>query len=211
VSRQQIILSVFLITQAVGIYFLPKTEIAINTTPLELLPTQVDSWQMVAEYPMEPEIQAQLQTDDSINRIYSGPGGNVNLFIAYFLTQRTGKKPHSPKNCFPGQGWEPIRSDIVTIPLTDNRAIEVNHYVLQKGSQKSIVFYWYQSNERVIASELDARIYTVLDSIKKRRSDTALVRVMVNLPQSGNERDAYRVLTDFVHSMFPKIKDHLPA
>jgi EpsI family protein len=211
VFRHQIILSVFLITQAVGIFLLPKTDAPIQTVPLELLPTQVDNWQMTAEFPMDPEIQAQLQADDSLNRMYAGPNGSVNLFIAYFLTQRTGKKPHSPKNCFPGQGWEPIRSDIVTIPLANNRAIEVNHYLLQKGPLKSMVFYWYQSNERVIASEYDARLYTVLDSIQKRRSDTALVRVMINLPPSGDERDAYRVLTQFVHSMFPKIKAQLPA
>jgi EpsI family protein len=166
---------------------------------------------MTAEYPLDPEVQSVLKADDTINRAYSGPAGDVNFFVAYFTTQRTGKTPHSPKHCLPGTGWEPVRSGAAEIPLSDGRpAIHVNHYVLMKGQQKNVVLYWYQSNDRVIASEYQAKIYTVVDSIRKRRSDTALVRVVVNVSPSENEQSALRLATGFVQAMFPILKAHLP-
>jgi EpsI family protein len=212
VRRHQIILSLVLITQATAFYLLPKTEAPIVSRPLTLLPTEVNRWQMTAEYPLEPEIQKVLKADDSINRMYTGPDGTVNLFIAYFLNQKQGKVPHSPQNCMPGSGWDPVRADIVKIPLPNStETIEVNYYVLLKGLEKNVVLYWYQSNGRVIASEYKAKIYTILDSIRKRRSDTALVRVIINVPPSSNEDAAFGVVQRFVQSMFPKIKTHLPA
>lgn len=210
--RHQIILSLVLLTQATAFYLLPKTEATIVARPLALLPTAVNRWQMTAEYPMEPEIQKVLKSDDSVNRMYSGPDGTVNLFIAYFLNQKQGKVPHSPQNCMPGNGWDPVRANIVKIPLLNSpETIEVNYYVLLKGLEKNVVLYWYQSNGRVVASEYKAKIYTVLDSIRKRRSDTALVRVIINVPSSSTEDASFRVAQEFVQSMFPKIKNHLPA
>jgi len=59
---------------------------------------------------------------------------------------------------------------------------------VEKGDEKSIVLYWYQSRDRVIASEYLAKIYLVLDAMRYRRSDTALVRVVV--PVIANDTKA---------------------
>jgi len=45
------------------------------------------------------------------------------------------------------------------IPVTAGESIEVNRYVIQKGLEKQVVLYWYQSHGRVIASEYWAKIY----------------------------------------------------
>jgi EpsI family protein len=212
VLRHQIILSIVLIAQAAVFYLAPKTEVIAATRPLALLPTRVQDWQATAEYPIDAETQSVLQADDTINRTYSGPRGAVNFFVAYFTTQRTGKTPHSPKHCMPGTGWEPVRSGFTTISMPGQAdGIHVNHYVLVKGQQRNVVLYWYQSNGRVIASEYQAKIYTVVDSIRKRRSDTALVRVIVNVPLSGDEKSALQTATEFVQAIFPAVKAHLPA
>ena len=49
-----------------------------------------------------------LRADDTLNRIYRLRAASSYLFIAYFKTQRYGQSPHSPKNCLPGSGWEPV-------------------------------------------------------------------------------------------------------
>jgi EpsI family protein len=212
VLHHQIILSAVLIAQAAAFYLVPKTEAPAAIRPLALLPTEVNSWHATAEHPIDDETQSILKADDTINRTYSGPRGAVNFFVAYFMTQRTGKTPHSPKHCMPGTGWEPIRSGITAISVPNRvDAIQVNHYVLVKGQQKNVVLYWYQSNDRVIASEYRAKIYTVIDSIRKRRSDTALVRVVVNVPPSGDEKSALHVAAAFVQAVFPTLNAHLPG
>jgi EpsI family protein len=85
----------------------------------------------------------------------------------------------------------------------------VNHYVVSKGESKSLVLYWYQSHDRVIASEYWAKIYLVIDSIRYRRSDTSIVRVTVPYSQS-NDDAAREAAVEFVRASFPAINGMLP-
>jgi EpsI family protein len=209
---REVVLTSVLVAQAAAFYLIPQAEVAVINRPLALLPAEVNDWRMTAEYPLDPEVQTVLKADDTTNRAYVGPHGAVNFFVAYFSTQRTGKTPHSPQHCMPGNGWEPIRAQRITLPISAAAGpVQVNYYVLMKGLEKNIVLYWYQSNGRVIASEYEAKLYTIVDSIRKRRSDTALVRVLVNVPPSGNEESALRLATEFVQAMFPTLRAHLPA
>jgi EpsI family protein len=134
-----------------------------------------------------------------------------SLFVAYFSTQRTGKAPHSPKNCLPGSGWEPSREDYLTVEVPGMpQPIEVNRYIVAKGENQSVVLYWYQSQHRVIASEYEAKFWTVTDAIRYNRTDTALVRVVVPIV-AGNEDAAQDLAVEFVRTFFQPLKNHLPA
>jgi EpsI family protein len=88
--------------------------------------------------------------------------------------------------------------------------IRINRYVVSHGDQRSVVLYWYQSHRRVIASEFSAKFWLVMDSIRYRRSDTALVRVTV--PVANNDTEAAtRIGVSFVRTLFPVLKSYLPA
>ena len=56
-----------------------------------------------------------------------------------------------------------------------------------------------------MASEYWDKVYTVLDSIRLRRSDGAMVRVLV--PFRGSEREAEQTAAQFAAHVAP----HLPA
>ncbi|MBV9676431.1 MAG: EpsI family protein, partial [Acidobacteriaceae bacterium] len=88
--------------------------------------------------------------------------------------------------------------------------IRVNQYVVSRGQNQSLVFYWYQARNRVIASEYSAKIYTVTDAIRYNRSDTALVRVVINVAD-GNLKEATETGISFVQSFFEPLKSYLPA
>jgi EpsI family protein len=206
-------LTFVLVAETVLFYAASRGEKVPSGKPLEFFPAQIQSWRVIQDIPIEQEILDQLKADDTLNRIYADPVSRVgvNLFVAYFKTQRTGQSPHSPKNCLPGTGWEPAATGFLEVPVAgEPQPIKINRYVVSRGDEKSVVLYWYQSQRRVIASEFSAKFWLVMDSIRYHRSDTALVRVTV--PVWQNRQDTATDLgVAFVKSMFPVLKSYLPA
>lgn len=210
-SRQARVLTLALIVQATLFYTLSHGEAVPILRPLNGFPIHLGEWEMMQEGVIEQEILDVLGADDTLNRVYlhRGAGRGASLFVAYFMTQRTGQTPHSPKNCLPGGGWVPASAGEIDIAVPgEPDPIRVNHYVVARGEDKSVVLYWYQTSRRVIASEYSAKIHLVLDSIRYSRSDTAIVRVVV--PVSGSEQDATEVAVEFVKAFFTPLRDYLP-
>ena len=207
------ILTLVLVIQASLFYAASRGERIPTGPPLDVFPAQLGVWHEEQNYPVEQEIRDQLKADDILNRLYSDPQSRAatGLFVAYFKTQRTGQSPHSPKNCLPGSGWEPEATGVVDVAVAGQpEPIRINRFVVSHGGEKSVVLYWYQSQRRVIASEFSAKFWLVMDSIRYHRSDTALVRVTV--PVSNNDQGAAtRIGVSFVQTVFPVLKNYLPA
>src|SRR5690349_19852109 len=132
----------------------------------------------------EPTMKV-LRASDYLLRDYQRPNGQVaNFYVGYYATQRNGASYHSPLNCLPGSGWTLSNPDTVTISPPDGTSFVANKYIIQNGEYKSLMIYWYQGRGRAVASEYWGKIYTVLDSVRLRRSDGAMVRVTVPLGNS---------------------------
>lgn len=212
ISRAALILTILLLGQAAVFYGFSRGEMRPSHRPLDQLPTQLGDWKMLQQGVMEKEVLDVLRADDYLTRWYAKDSKTfASLFIAFFESQRAGQAPHSPKNCLPGSGWIWTVSDQVpvTIPET-NRTIVVNRYIVQKGDEKSLSMYWYQSRDRVVASEYAAKVYVVADALRLNRTDTAIVRVDVPITNGDNEA-ATRVAADFVRSFFTTLRGFLPA
>ncbi|MFB3829707.1 MAG: exosortase C-terminal domain/associated protein EpsI [Bryobacteraceae bacterium] len=209
-ERHAIVLGVCLLAQAALSYKGAPREITAPREPLAALPVAVDGWAMSREFPMEASVQEVLRADDSVSRVYVNNGAEVSLFVAYFSSQRTGQAPHSPKNCLPGAGFEPVASGRMSIDVPGRGRVRVNRYVVVRRDERNLVLYWYQSHGRVLASEYSAKIWLVLDSIRYHRSDTAMVRVMVPVRAQDDAAATDRAAA-FVRSMFPKLSAFLPS
>jgi len=207
VTRAAKLLTAVLVLQTALYYVIARDEALPASEPLSQIPAQFDDWQLLQEGVLEQRIRDVLRADELLSRTYRTPESPVpvSLFIAYFRSQRTGQAPHSPKNCLPGSGWVPAAAGEVSIPIPGRaRPIRVNRYRVEKGDEKSIVLYWYQSRDRVIASEYLAKIYLVLDAMRYRRSDTALVRVVV--PVIANDtKVATATGVRFIRSFYPQL------
>jgi len=205
------VLTLVLVLQALLIYAGSRREAVPAMKPLGSFPAVFGQWHVISEGVIDSELQKVLRADEVLNRVYGRGNFSANLFVAYFKTQRAGQAPHSPKNCLPGSGWAPTAAGVIAITVPgESFPIEVNRYVVSKGPEKSIVFYWYQTRNRVIASEYWAKFYLVLDSIRYNRSDTALVRVVVPVVDN-NEAAATSVGIDFVQCFFDRLRDYLPS
>jgi EpsI family protein len=208
------IVTVVLILQGVVFYAVAlRAENTPTVSPLEGFPTNVSGWQMYKDVKIEQETLDVLKADDTLNRVYINPAHDAStfLFVAFFKTQRYGQSPHSPKNCLPGNGYEPIESGLMTVAIPGrSEPVRVNRYLTARGDEKSVTLYWYQSHDRIIAGEFAARFWLIADSIRFHRSDTSLVKIVVPV-RDGDADAATRTAVDFMKAVFPPLVRQLPA
>jgi EpsI family protein len=87
----------------------------------------------------------------------------------------------------------------------------VNRVVIQKGLDRQLVLYWYQSQRRVVASEYWGKIYTVVDAVRYNRTDAALVRLVLPIPANAAVADVEQEGIAFAQALFPHLAQHLPS
>ncbi len=150
-----------------------------------------------------------LRASDYLLRDFRKPDGQVaNFYVGYYATQSDGSSFHSPLNCLPGSGWTLSEPGRVSFTAADGQEFTVNKYVIQNGDYKSLMLYWYQGRGRAVASEYWGKVYTVIDSVRLRRSDAAMVRVTVPIVRS--EADALQSATDLAVGATKALPDFVP-
>jgi EpsI family protein len=185
---------------------------------LRTLPVEVAGWRSTSDAPLDPKVLAVLGADDYVNRVYSNRDGRqASLYVGYYTSQRQGDSIHSPLNCLPGAGWQPIRQTRLALPAPGSSSMErpafvVNDVVVQKGEDRQLVLYWYQSQGRVIASEYSAKALLFIDAVRSGRTDAALVRIVtpVDRQDEDGDGDATRVALDFAGGLLSVLGRYLP-
>jgi EpsI family protein len=206
------ILSALLLATSGYLLHADRPEVTPICQPLAEFPAQLGSWQEQRADTFDDKIMEVLGVDDYIDRTYySADQAAVGLYVGYYRSQRAGDTIHSPLNCLPGAGWNPVERRIISIPVESGNFIRINSIVVTNGLNKQLVLYWYQSHGRVVASEYMGKIYTVLDALRTNRTDAALVRVISPVVGSEAVRLAERQAVDFVRAMFPALIRFLPV
>jgi exosortase D (VPLPA-CTERM-specific) len=162
---------------------------------------------------LEPQIEHALGLEDYILSDYGRPnGGSVNLYVAYYASQRKGLSPHSPIVCMPGGGWQITRFERTAFQAGQlDRSFPYNRAVITRGSTSQVVYYWFTQRGRNIANEYVSKVYLFTDAILENRTDGALVRVTTPLYPNESERDADARLQAFIREMEPRLRAYLPA
>ena len=158
--------------------------------------------------PFEAQIVRAVGADDYINRVYLGSTPPIELYIGYYKDQRSGERIHSPKNCLPGSGWEPVHASRVQIGSENGVPVLVNGYLVAQGPRRNMVLYWYQSQGRIVASEYLAKFLLITDGLKNRPTDGAMVRIWTSA--ADGEASAQARAVDFARRVYPKIEEFLP-
>jgi EpsI family protein len=186
-----------------------------RTTPVSIpahlsqLPLKLGPWQG-EDTPIQARIVDAIGVDSYLNRVYVDPAGQqVELYVAFYANQRTDKWVHSPKDCIPGSGWEPIRAGTVGVDIPGRGLVVVNRYLIEKGLDHRLVFYWYQGRGRVMASEYATKFWLAADAMRWNRTDESLVRVIT--PTADGEPAAGRRLRGFMRTMFPQLDRVIPG
>ena len=178
---------ILLVATVVYVTYLSTVQPISPLRPIREFPKQLGVFSQVGEdQTFSDKIMANLGVDHYIMRQYRDKNGyQLGLYIGYYESQTEGQIIHSPKHCMPGSGWSTIESKEVALsaPASPYGNIRINMMVLQKGLEKQLATYWYHSRGRVVANEFMDRFYMTVDSLLKKRSDGALVRIT----GSGND------------------------
>ena len=142
-------------------------------------------------------------------RQYSPAGyAPFSVYVGYYDEQHQGKSIHSPKNCLPGGGWEPVESGTTTVQ-TPSGPVTVNRYRIANNGAEALVYYWYQGRGRVAHDELRVKIELLRDAILRGRTEEALVRIVVNL-EGTDTASADRIAQSVVPTLVQQVNGVLP-
>jgi EpsI family protein len=186
-------------------------EAHVERHELKDFPASLGAWQQRGvDERFDKQTESVLRADDYLSRNYTLADGRIaSFYVGYYATQRNGATYHSPLNCLPGSGWTMNEPAVINInPVNGAPVFEANRYIIQNGDDKQLLLYWYQGRGRAVASEYWGKVYTVLDSVRRRRSDGAMVRVVV--PINKSEAAALDAATSLAAQAAPLLPQYVP-
>ena len=190
-------------------YFPPRTS-------LGSLPSQIDGW-TGSDSVLDKQTLDILGPGEFLVRDYENKSQPeaarepwINLYIAYFPSQKAGDTIHSPNHCLPGAGWVPTSREIVRLNGPEGASFPVNRYIVAKGQDRQLVLYWFQAHGRAVASEYWAKYYLVSDSVRMNRSDGGLVRLMSPMLQGESADAAEARIMKLGSQLVPLLDNYIP-
>ncbi|MEA2626983.1 MAG: hypothetical protein QOD06_3028 [Candidatus Binatota bacterium] len=191
--------------------FFDESEAVPLRKPLASFPDRIAEWRGRETTLFSEDVLDVLRPTDYLMRRYQHPSGaSLWLYIGYWATQRKGAQVHSPKNCLPGGGWEPLEASRVQLPVEPSGTIDANEYLLQNGAEQQLVVYWYQSRGETTASEIGGKIALVRNAILHHRTDAAVIRVST-VELGGTAKAMSPLLRGFVRALHPRLPEFLPG
>jgi exosortase D (VPLPA-CTERM-specific) len=180
---------------------------------LATFPLALGDWHG-AEDRLEAPVLEQLKLTDYLLNTYSRDSDRfpVQLYVAYYESQRKGASVHSPKACLPSGGWRIDEFEQVEIPgaRSDGSSLRSNRALVSLGQQKGLIYYWFMQRGRYLTNEYLVKWFIFWDSMTKNRTDGAMVRVMVPIEDAVDIAAADRTAIEFIRKAEPPLYYHIP-
>ena len=179
-----------------------------------LFPREFGDWQQAGgRESLSARVEGALGADDyhQVNLVNPDAAAPVGLFMAWYNDQTQGGV-HSPEVCLPGSGWEIAwleRTDIAGAMGSD-RPFNINRAIIQKGSTRMMVYYWFQQRERRIAWDIAAKFWLMMDGITTGRTDGALVRLTTAIGSDEADAAAEARLQEVLEEVVPVLPRFIP-
>jgi EpsI family protein len=196
-------------------WFLASDEVIPPRQEFSTLSNDIDGWKCRRRETMEDKVLENLMVTDYLacTFVRSETEAPVHLYVGYHERQTRDRSTgiataiHPPEHCLPGSGWDVIDSSIV--PVDFGPGGEAKRFIIAKGNQRSLVYFWYHSRGRVIARNHEKILYMFLDRARQGRSDGSLVRFTVPI-QNGNVEQAEASFRNFAMSVTPTFAQYIP-
>lgn len=191
-----------------------RPEIVPPRSTFGSFPLSHNGWQGQSQA-LDSEVLNTLRLSDYFQANYVKDRGAmpVNLYVAWYGSQKKGEAIHSPRTCIPGGGWR-IESleqrDLASITHVSGKPLRVNRALIQKGDVSQVVYYWFEGRNRDITNEFAAKWYVFWDSLRHSRSDGALVRLVTYVRDPSQLAAADQELEQFARDFYPLLPSYVP-
>ena len=206
------VLAVSVLAAGLTFYFETKPEFIPDRAQLVVFPEKIDQWEG-RMFAGSIEAMETLGADDHLFANYRLKDSNklVELYVAYFDRQSDDKNPHSPKACLPGGGWDIVSIEQVVKNISPTESIPINRMVIQKGTHKQLLYYWFNLHGRQIADEYQMKAHMLRDRVLLNRSDGAIIRI-TSANYAGESLEAVeKRMDEFLSSLNPVLGKFIPA
>jgi len=204
-----LVLIVFVVTSIIS----PRpTEVIPDRKSFTDFPVRINSWNGKRET-LETVYSDQLKLDDYVLADFQrGSEQDINLYIAWYNSQRKGEAVHSPRSCLPGGGWEMHEFGQRTLSqiIVNGHPLRVNRALIELGNQRELVYYWFQQRGRVVTNEFAVKWFIFWDALTRHRTDGAMVRLISPLPFGTDAAPEDRRLAEFASNVAPILMRYIP-
>jgi EpsI family protein len=146
--------------------------------PLDQIDREILGWQAYQDHTLPSGVIRRLDPTSYLSRTYRKDKHELDLFIAFYAEQRAGESMHSPKHCLPGSGWEIWKHGSAFVPY-EGKMVEINNYSIHHTGRRMRMYYWYQSRDRIIASEYLGKLMLARDALFAGYTSGSIVRIML--------------------------------
>jgi exosortase D (VPLPA-CTERM-specific) len=208
--RQGVVIGVMLITCGVTVAAIDsREEIKPDRMYFIDFPTNLNPWHGKRVI-MEKKYRDILNFDDYFMADFSDRiNPPVNLYVAYYESQRKGSSIHSPRSCIPGGGWE-IQSVTNKTLDVNGTAVETNRVLIQKGRTRQLVYYWFDQRGRNLTNEYLVKWFLFWDALTRSRTDGALIRYTTVISGAEKLDAAENRLISFMKKATPLLDQYIP-
>ncbi|MFP4474795.1 MAG: VPLPA-CTERM-specific exosortase XrtD [Desulfatibacillaceae bacterium] len=174
-------------------------------------PMRAGKWSGHRDYLDRRFVEA-LDFSDYVIADYVNPRGEkVNLYLAYYESQRKGESIHSPASCLPGGGWKFTRDGVRNLPTGNGVEFPATRATMRKGDRQQLVYYWFPQRGRIVNNLYALKFFVFWDALVSQRTDGALVRVITPVYPFENMAAAQGRLDDFLVEFSPILDSFLPG
>ena len=210
VSTFKAVLPIVLLATLVPFFTEERQEIVPERETFADFSMEYPGWQGRSE-PLEQVYIDSLKFDDYLMSNYLNNSGDlVNFYVAYYGSQRKGASVHSPKSCIPGGGWRIVEHQVRELALGDSSNLPVNRLLIQNGSNKQLVYYWFDQRGRSLTNEYAVKWYLFWDALTRNRTDGSLVRVIAPVRPGEDVQNADETLLNFVNVVKDDLSRYIP-
>lgn len=207
-AARALVVAVILALTAGVTQWVTRSERIAPNRPFSEFPMVVGQWQGTRS-DLDDKIFNVLGVEDYVLADFRNRAGEaVNLYVGFYQSQKEGDIIHSPKNCLPGAGWKITQAGTETVRF-GNRTEKVARLFLRKGDSRQVVLYWFQSRGRIIASEYMQKIWLVVDSVTRQRTDGSFVRLIS--PVTRDPKTTVNRLKSFAREIKPLLDAYIPS
>jgi len=213
-KQPQFIVAASLLAVTIGIHsFIDFREKQPITRSFSKFPLLIGDWQGTHQFLGQEFIDVLEFTDYTVINYTKPNSPPVNIYVAYYESQRKGKSIHTPETCLPGSGWIFKEAGTLTIPLSgeSSSSITVMRAIMEKGGSSQLVYYWFNQRGRILTNVYEIKIYNFWDALVRMRTDGALIRVITPIYSSEKIDDAEIRLQSFVKDIIPTLNEFIPA